>query len=410
MHLQLKSLLPHYTHLLFATGSPKPIRDPFNSASDYVRSALSLVHWYTSHPASLGPPPLEHISHVSIIGHGNVALDVARILLSPVSRLEKYDLPEDVLNVLRKSSVKHVTVLGRRGPGQMKFGAKEVREMVNLEGVAFQGVSSGMEDLMTKLEEKEQDKGGVGRAQRRIFDLLRKGSKAKFGETDRSWSLEFFKVPANFSPPSVREDPKAACSLVLSHTELTPGGGVRTTQETSSIDTHLIVPSLGSRSEEDAPWLDPHTGHLRAERGRLVDEQGRRIESVYASGWAANGARGVLASTMVDAYAVAEVILREGLRNDLPVGEPTGEVGVEGDTTSVGSESVRILPAAEQVKPGIPAQVEKAYEAGEVTDYQDWKAVDEEEIKRGEMLGKERERMTWEEAREIVQQARVKRT
>lgn len=347
---------------------------------------------------------------MSIIGHGNVALDVARILLSPVSRLEKYDLPEDVLNVLRKSSVKHVTVLGRRGPGQMKFGAKEVREMVNLEGVAFQGVSSGMEDLMTKLEEKEQDKGGVGRAQRRIFDLLRKGSKAKFGETDRSWSLEFFKVPANFSPPSVREDPKAACSLVLSHTELTPGGGVRTTQETSSIDTHLIVPSLGSRSEEDAPWLDPHTGHLRAERGRMVDEQGRRIESVYASGWAANGARGVLASTMVDAYAVAEVILREGLRNDLPVGEPTGEVGVEGDTTSVGSESVRILPAAEQVKPGIPAQVEKAYEAGEVTDYQDWKAVDEEEIKRGEILGKERERMTWEEAREIVQQARVKRT
>ncbi|TFY59554.1 hypothetical protein EVG20_g7740, partial [Dentipellis fragilis] len=132
LHLPFSSLQQNYTHLLFSSGCGVPILHPALPPSSHVLPALSLVHWYTQHPSQPAPPPLDKVSHVTLIGQGNVSLDVARMLLTDPSVLEQYDVPEPVLAVLRRSTVKHVSIVGRRGPLEAAFTTKELREMMNL--------------------------------------------------------------------------------------------------------------------------------------------------------------------------------------------------------------------------------------------------------------------------------------
>ena len=95
------------------------------------------MHWYTAHPAAPPPPPLHAIEHVSLIGNGNVSLDIARILLTPVDHLAKFDVPEHVLNLLARSAVRHVSIIARRGPLEAACTAKELRELLSLPNVSM---------------------------------------------------------------------------------------------------------------------------------------------------------------------------------------------------------------------------------------------------------------------------------
>jgi adrenodoxin-NADP+ reductase len=108
---------------------------------------LAFVSWYNGHPAFADlPVDLRGIEDVSVVGQGNVALDVARILLKGANGLEGTDMPESVLEVLSKSAVRRVRSVGRRGPGQVAFTTKEFREMVSLPDTAFAGVNGTLMD------------------------------------------------------------------------------------------------------------------------------------------------------------------------------------------------------------------------------------------------------------------------
>ena len=173
------------------------------------------------------------------------------------------------------------------------------------------------------------------------------------------------------------------------------------------LSTDLVVTSLGHRAEPSAPWYDPSSGHLRTERGRVLTADGRVVRNAYASGWAAMGARGVLASTLMDAYSVADTILRDHFH--------IGNEGEQALATAAPAESdsttreVDVLPAAANVDfDAVPPEVEAGLRDGRVTDFEDWKRIDAEEIRRGEAVGKERERMvSLNEAQEYLQQART---
>jgi len=115
---------------------------------------------------------------------------------------------------------------------------------------------------------------------------------------------------------------------------------------------------------------------------------------MYASGWAATGAKGVLASTMMNAYAVADTILSDLLPN-------SAKLGI---TTELGGGAEAVLnpdPHPEDPPPEIVAGLRE----GVVTAYGDWKAVDAEEVRRGAVMGKERERMGWEATRQFLAKA-----
>jgi len=393
--LSLSSLLPHYTHLLVSSGCSIPTYHPALPPSSHCVPALSIVHWYTQHPSVThkSPPPLGRLEHVSLIGQGNVSLDVARMLLTPVSTLEKCDVPEAVLEVLRRSAVQHVSIIGRRGPFEAAFTTKELREMMNLEDSSMVPLDPSL--LATP------DGAQLTRQQSRTLQLLQKGSKNKFGTTRKSWSLDFFKSPTGLSiPPSNSALPSTPLTLSLSHNVLSPEKKAVPTGETSTLDTSFVITSLGHKADPSTPWYEPALGHVRTVGGRVVDEKGHTMKGVYSSGWAAMGARGVLASTMMDAYGVAGTILADAFPAEFRKENDALAVASEGGQ---GGETLEEILSGEADPESIPEEVVVARQDGQVTSYEDWKLVDAEEVRRGEVKGKERERMSWEDARTFFQ-------
>jgi adrenodoxin-NADP+ reductase len=89
VQLGLRDLQTNYSHLVFATGCTLPALHNALADSPWCMPALGFVHWYTQHPSAPPPPALDTLTHVALIGNGNVALDIARILLTPPSVLER---------------------------------------------------------------------------------------------------------------------------------------------------------------------------------------------------------------------------------------------------------------------------------------------------------------------------------
>lgn len=401
--VSLSSILPHYTHLLLSSGCTIPTYHPALPPSDHCIPALSLVHWYTQHPSALNKPapPLERLEHVSIIGQGNVSLDVARILLMSPSILQKYDVPESVLQVLRRSSVQHVSIIGRRGPYEAAFTTKELREMMNLE----EAFMDPLDPTLLQPREGEQ----LTRQQSRIIQILQKGSKSKPGSARKSWSLDFFRSPTGLAIPATEKEMSASprpLTLDLAHNALSPEKKAVPTGETSTLSTSMVVTSLGHHADPSTPWYEPSLGHVRTVGGRVVDEHGHKVQNVYASGWASTGARGVLASTMMDAYSVAGTILADAFPEDF---RKEGDVLDLVEKRAETKAPVRQVLAKEADPDSLPEEVEVARREGNIFTYEDWKLIDAEEIRKGAERGKERERMvSFEEARTFLDVARQK--
>ena len=370
------SLFTKYTHLVLGTGCTVPILHSALPPSEQCRPALDVVHWYTNHPSKPKAPPIDNAQHVSIIGQGNVSLDIARILLSRPENLRQYDISERVLSHLMKSTVKHVSIIGRRGPFEVAFTAKELRELLDLPGVVMNPLP----------QETLQPKEGIKptRQQSRVLSLLQRGSKEGPSGGVKSWSLEFFRSPTAMVPTP---DPAPSkLELSLAHTTLDSNKKAVPTEATSILHTDLIITSLGHRSESTTQWYDPALGHVRNVSGRVVDERGNVLKNVYTSGWASTGAKGVLATTMMNAYDVAQTLL-------LDARDPIS-----------GAKSVMREKVNESDLDELPQGVKSGLDTSQVITYDAWKQIDEEEIRRGTALrGKERERMEWNEIKRYLQ-------
>jgi adrenodoxin-NADP+ reductase len=163
--------------------------------------ALAFVSWYNGHPAYKDINiDFQGVEDVAIIGLGNVALDVARILLSSRKELENTDIPSSVLEKLCSNKIKHVSIVGRRGPAQATFSTKELRELMNLPNVRFGGVFPGH-----MIEAREYSQGD--RLRTRQYDLIDKPNALVRAipindYRDKKLELEFWKSPMEFKPPN----------------------------------------------------------------------------------------------------------------------------------------------------------------------------------------------------------------
>jgi adrenodoxin-NADP+ reductase len=421
--------------------------------------ALSVVHWYTGHPLSLYlASSSQHLSiddallktrHLTLIGHGNVSLDIARILLSSPASLKTLDIPENVLKVLSSVSetIEHIDIISRRGPREVAFTAKELREILNLEGVAMSPIS----DSLFQYRDGEK----LTRQQSRIIDLLKKGSRTQFGTPHaKTWSLGFFRTPVSSSFDEQNNDSGRRGIVTFDLTRLDEQGRAVRAGKRETRTTDLVVTSLGYRSDvfastplagsstvsnveaatsgtsDDgvAGWFDPILGRPRTlaptstpallgsssqpespspNRGRVYDAQARLVSNVYASGWAGtNGAKGVLASTMYDAYDVGDTIVADYL-NDHSSDISTMISAPTQDVISPMMSSRAEQSEAEETAAGIPKWLDiRAREAGKrVVTYDDWRRIDAEEIRRGAEggRGKHRERLLrWEDVEAFI--------
>ncbi|KAG8907514.1 NADPH-adrenodoxin reductase [Tulasnella sp. 403] len=376
VNLKLQDLFPHYTHLLLAIGSssPQPLPKAMKSTP-----AIDVVHWYTGHESNPPAPPLEKTKHLTLIGHGNVSLDIARLLLTPPSVLARLDIPERVLEVLRRSQVEEVEIVSRRGPAEVSFTAKELRELLQLPNATLKPIPA------TLLETPK----GATRQQSRILELLRKGSVAK-GEVapdarHARWSLEFFRSPIATRPGEITYELN----------ELDEQRRARGTGKIESRKTDLVISSVGSRTTplvtnvsgtgaSTDPWFDAALGRIRNTEGRVVDGSVNEVvRNVYTSGWASHGAKGVLAATMYDAYSVADRLLADHV----------------GGTSEAGTSPMNACPDSLE---SVPEPVTKGLGEKRVITWDTWKQIEREEKRRGLVKGKENERMTWGQVQDFL--------
>ncbi|GAA5896885.1 NADPH-adrenodoxin reductase [Sporobolomyces salmoneus] len=395
IQLPLSSLLSHYSSTLLTYGASldRPLSIPGEFELSNVLSARSFVNWYNGHPyhSSLLSPliDLSKIEHVSIVGQGNVALDVARILLKPVEELKEFDVPDYVLEELSRSRVKRVEVVGRRGVMQLAATTKELREMMNLDGVGFDGIEESMlEDAQGWIGKL----GTEGRAKKRALGLLEKGSKTPRKEAEKSWSLEFLKSPKQLLPldstttspspatvsfESLTQPPQKVGQILYDLNELVPSSSnpddpsqcvARPTGQTQTVKTDMVFKSVGYRSI-GLPGLpfDERKGIVRNENGRVVDENGEPMTGLYTSGWLARGPNGVIATTMFNAFSTADLIA-----SDLSSSPSSAEISEADIETMI-----------EQVRGG-----------RKVVNWEEWEKVDRVEKERGRGKGKLREKIT----------------
>lgn len=378
-HLPLPLLAPHYDAILFAYGASKD-RQLGIKGEDTLKgiySARAFVGWYNGLPEYAGlAPDLLQGKEAIVIGQGNVALDCARILLSPLDVLRKTDITEAAIHALSTSKIKSVRVVGRRGPLQAAFTIKEVREMMKLPDVGFTPVPSSL---------IPPDLKKVPRPQKRIMELLMKGSDASTDSGRKRWSLDFQLSPQSFESL----DAEHLSSMSFEKTTLVPtafdlNARAEGLGDVIDLPAQLAFRSIGYKSEALEGFSDlglPFDGRRgiipNDEYGRVIrpgeDSDGRSIHipGMYCAGWVKRGPTGVIASTMADAFQTADVIAEDW------------------------SSHAKLLQAGDSSKRGWDGVKEEAERRGcRRVSWEDWKRIDAAELERGRASGKEREKFT----------------
>lgn len=339
--------------------------------------------WYNGLPEyrNLNPRLDNFGEEAVVIGQGNVALDVARILVMGLGELRKTDITEYALEALSKSRVKRVRVIGRRGPLQAAFTVKELRELLSLQDVGFSPVDPSL---------LPDDPSSFPRAPKRIMQVLQKGPKTVLVGANKSWELVFLRSPIAFLPSTV--DPTRLGAIEFQKTRLeepifSAAAKALSTSETETITTGLAFRSIGYLSEP-IPGFAELNIPFNHTRGLVPNEDGRvvtpfslsgkpslPVPGIYASGWVKRGPTGVIATTMYDAFETGDAII-----NDWKGGTRFLEFGEGGEKR--GWEAVQGRVKDMGLRP---------------VSWSQWQKIDEAEKERGRATGKEREKFTSEE-------------
>ena len=287
-------------------------------------ASASFVAWYNGHPDYCSLSPDLSCTTALVVGNGNVALDVARILAIDPGELATTDIADHALRALRASAIREIVVLGRRGPAQASFTTPELRELGELNGVA----------AVVDPAELAIDPPDHAPA-RRNLETLRTWAAAPAATGSRTVRLLFC-----HSPAALLGDGKVeAAEIVHNRLERHPDGTVVAvpTGETEVIPCGLVLRSVGYRGvPPDGVPLDERTGTIRNRAGRV--EPG-----VYCCGWIKRGPTGIIGTNKKDAGETVDRILedaRAGLLHAAPVAPPgaiddllasRGVVVVDGD-------------------------------------------------------------------------------
>jgi ferredoxin--NADP+ reductase len=244
-------------------------------------SATEFVNWYNGHPEQ---PPLEviHARSVAVIGIGNVALDVARLLLKDPEELLHTDIPQPVVEVLRKSAVTDVHIVGRRGPEHAKFTPKELREL---------GELSGVDVVVDPAQIPAEDPADARPPTKRNLAVLREWSTRTPTGAGRRLHLHFGATPVEV----VGQEHVTALRLDRSGS-------------TEDLPCQMVLRSVGYRSLPlpGVPF-DEESGTIPSESSRVVRD-GRAAPGEYVVGWVRRGATGILGTNRSDAMdAVASL-------------------------------------------------------------------------------------------------------
>jgi ferredoxin--NADP+ reductase len=281
-------------------------------------AATDLVAWYCGHPdadRARVEAALADIRSVVVVGVGNVALDVARVLARTADELEPTDMPQHVLDSLAAASVEEVTVIGRRGPAQATFTTQELRE---LDGLANATVLVDPADLA--LDPAGEARAAEDRVVSRNLAVLR-GWAAHAPEPGRTrLRLRFYRRPVRL----LGED--RVIGVEVERTAVDGDGRAMGTGELEVLPADLVVRSVGYRGLP-LPGLpvDERSGTVPNELGRVLRD-GRPSPGEYVAGWIKRGPSGVVGHNKHDARETVAALLADAADGGLRVTGPVGDL------------------------------------------------------------------------------------
>jgi ferredoxin--NADP+ reductase len=282
-HITHDELLKHHHAVIYAVGAPRDRRLGI-PGEDLPGShpAAEFVAWYNGHPDHADRTYDFACSRAVIVGNGNVALDMARILLADADALARTDIGESALAQLRASEIREVVVLGRRGPDQAAYTAPELLGLEQLAGV----------DIVVDPADASPDTTGTpsGRLKAEILAQW----AARTPSNDRRIVLRYLSSPVEIHGT----DHVRAVEVVRNEMQQQDDGSVLAmpTNETELIETGLVLRSIGYRADAIAGVpFDAERGVLPNDAGRVLDLASDRPEpGVYATGWIKRGPSGVI--------------------------------------------------------------------------------------------------------------------
>jgi NADPH-dependent glutamate synthase beta subunit-like oxidoreductase len=277
-----------YDAVILATGAPAdaPLEIEGGGLPGVIGSA-AFVGWYNGHPefADLDPPL--DVAAAAVIGNGNVALDVARILAKTPAEFVGSDIVAHAFGALGNSAIRDIHVLGRRGPHQIAMTPKELGELGHLEG-AVPRVDP--DDFPPVLDDALLEPG-----QRKSVTHLRDFASLAHAKA-KTIHFDFFAKPVRIEGAGRVE------RLIVEKTRLDDKGAAVGTGETYAIDCGMIVTCIGYKT----PPI--HGVPYEEDRGRFANAEGVIGGGLYAVGWARRGPSGTIGTNRPDGYEVADKI------------------------------------------------------------------------------------------------------
>lgn len=329
-------------------------------------TATEFVAWYNGHPDFRDRQFDLSVERVAVVGVGNVAVDVARILCRLPEELERTDIADYALDALRASRIREVYVLGRRGPAQAAFTTPEVKELGELEGADVSALRDEVElDPLSRADVEAAD----DRALKKKIELLRSFADRPAVGRPRKLVLRFL-----VSPVELLDDGTgavAAVRVVRNELHRSDDGSLRprATSVVEEIPLGLVFRSVGYRGRPlpGVPF-DERRGLIPNVAGRVVDPAtGGPIPGLYTSGWIKRGPTGVIGTNKPDAGETAEAIAED---------------------LTAGCGGAPAAPDADAVDRFVRGRQPKCLSFG------DWQRVDEIERTRGEAIGRPRLKFT----------------
>ena len=307
--VKLDDLKKHYNAVIFATGA---IRDASLSIpgidAEGSYGAADYVSWFDGHPDVPRTWPLEAKS-VGVIGNGNVALDVSRMLIKHADDLLPTEIPQNVYEGLKENPIEELHLFGRRGPKYVKFTPLELRELGEVRDVDMV-VDERDFDREDAYADEVLAKNKQVLVMTRIMDKWRAEQKEReaAGESaSRKLHLHFWSRPVEV----VTENGRVA-GLKIERTAPDGEGGVINTGEFEVIPMQSLYRAIGYfGSPLDEIPFDENRGVIPNEQGRVQNLEGEQIPGVYATGWIKRGPVGLIGHTKSDAMETLECLIAD---------------------------------------------------------------------------------------------------
>jgi ferredoxin--NADP+ reductase len=352
-----QALLTHYDQVAYATGSSvdRRLRVPGEDLAG-SHPATVFVGWYNGHPDACDETFDLGVDTALVVGIGNVAIDVARILIRNPEELAPTDIPEYALARLRESPIREVVVMGRRGPAQAAFDQKELMDCAELEGVQVR-------------IDPEQTAAAMAHAaslpeiDRRKVEYMHKLAQEPHKEGVKIFRVEFLASPVELIGEGGRVT-HVRCERNALVNDPARGQVARGTGQFFDVPTGLVMRSIGYQGVEvpGVPF-DGKSGIIPNKTGRVLDADGQVLARTYVVGWIKRGPSGVIGTNKPDAVETAQLMIQDA-------------AGVE-----LGPDPNKTRDAVDAVLANCGTRV---------TTYDDWRKLDAIERERGAKLGKVR--------------------